>query len=66
MPYGVAAHATSTTKAKNSGTLRSPLDPEAGMEVPRTPAPGRMLDSPPGTNLQYAKKISLPAPAGNS
>ena len=36
---GVPAHAVSTTKTKDSGTLRGPLDPEAGTEVPGTRRP---------------------------
>ena len=56
----------STTKAKDLGTPRGPLDPEADMEVPGTPTPGRRPGSPPGTNLQCARRISLPALAGSS
>ena len=56
----------STTKAKDWGTLRGPLKPEEDMEVPRTPALGRRPGSPPGANLQRAKKISSPALAGSS
>ena len=41
-------------KAKNPGTLRGPIDPEAGMEVPGTPMPGSRPGSSTGTNLQYA------------
>ena len=66
LPHGAPAHAASTTKARDSGTLRGPLDPEAGVEVPETPTPGRRPDSFPGTNLQRAMRISLPAPAGSS
>ena len=66
LPHGVPAHAASTTKARDSGTVRGPLDPEAGVEVPGTPTPGRRPGSPPGTNLQCAKRISLPALAGSS
>ena len=51
LPHGASVHATSTTKAKDSGTLRGPLDPEEGMEVPGTPTPGRRPGSTPGTNL---------------
>ena len=66
LPHGVPTHVASTTKAKDPGTLRGPLDSEAGMEVPATPMPGRRPGSPPVTNLQYAKRISLPALAGSS
>ena len=66
MPHGALTHAASITKAKDPRTLRGPLDPEAGMEVPGTPTPSRRPDSPLGTNLQCAKRISLPALAGSS
>ena len=59
--------AASRTKARDSGTLWGPLDPEAGMEVPGTPTPGRRPSSSPGANLHTrAKRISLPAQAGSS
>ena len=64
LPHGVPTHAASTTKAKDPGTLRGPLDPKASMEVPGTLTPGRRLGPFPGTNLQCAKRISLPALAG--
>ena len=56
----------STTKAKDQGTPRGPLNPKEDVEVPGTPAPGRRPGSPPGTNLQRATKISLPALVGSS
>ena len=65
LPHGVPTHAASTNKARDPGTLRGPLDPEAGVEVPGNPTPGRRLGSSPGTNLQHAMRISLPAPAGS-
>ena len=66
LPHGIVAHATSATKAKDSGTLRVPLDPEASFRLPGTPMPGRRPGSVPGANVQNAKEISLPAPAGSS
>ena len=63
LPHSIPTHAASTNKAKNPGTLRGPLDPKAGVEVPGTPTPGRRPGSSPGTNLQRTIKISLPAPA---
>ena len=50
-PHGVPTHTAPTTKAKDPGILRGPLYREAGMEVPRTPTPGRRPGSTPGTNL---------------
>ena len=41
LAHSVPTHATSTTKAKDPGTLQGPLDPEAGMDVPGTMTPGR-------------------------
>ena len=51
LPHGIQMDTASTTKAKDWETLRSPLNPEEDMEVPRTPTPGRRPGSPPGTNL---------------
>ena len=62
----VQANTASTTKANDQGTPRGPLDPEEDMEVPGTPAHGRRPGSTPETNLQCAKRISLPALAGSS
>ena len=66
LPHGIPTHAASANKAKSPGTLWGPLDPEAGVEVPGTPTPGRRPGSFPGTNLQRAMRISLPAPAESS
>ena len=66
LPHGIQMDTTSTTKAKDWGTLRGPLNPEEDIDVPGTPPPGRRPGSPPGTNLQRAMKISLPALAGSS
>ena len=57
LPHGVRMNTASTTKAKDQRTPRGPLYPEADMEVPGTPAPGRRPGSPPGTSLQRAKRI---------
>ena len=46
LPHGVPTRAASTSKARNLGTLRAPLDPEDGVEVPGTPTPGRRPGSP--------------------
>ena len=50
---------SSTTKAKGWGTLRGPLDPEAGVEVPGTAMPGRRPGSPLGTNLHMREEDEL-------
>ena len=56
------AHAASTNKARDPGTLWGPLDPEAGMEVPRTPTPGRRPGSSPGTNPHTCEEDKLASP----
>ena len=61
LPHGVPTHAASTTKAKDPGTLRGPLDPEAGMEVPgpRRPAGGQAR---PGNQPPVRKEDKLASP----
>ena len=52
----------STTEAKDRGTPWGPLDPEADIEVPGTPAPGRRPGSPPGTNPPEKLSVSVRPP----
>ena len=62
LPHGVPTRATSTTKAKDPRTLRGPLDPEAGLEVPgpRRPAGGL---AHPGNQPPVRKEDKLACPS---
>ena len=51
LPHDVQTNTASTTKAKDQGTPRGPLNPEEDVEVLGTPALGRRPGSPSGTNL---------------
>ena len=46
LPDGIQMDTASTTKAKDWGTLRGPLNPEEDMEVLGNPAPCRRPGSP--------------------
>ena len=60
-PHGVPMHAASTTKAKDTGSLRGPLELEAGMAVPgpRRPAGGQ---AHPGNQPPVRKEDKLASP----
>ena len=62
LPHGVPMRAASTNKARDPGTLRGPLDPEADVEVPGNPTPGRRPGSSPGTNLRTREEDRLGSP----
>ena len=66
MPHSVPMCAASTNKARDPGTLRGPLDPEAGMEVPGTRRPAGGQAHPREPTPARVKRISLPALAGSS